>query len=63
MAKIIGFDTFCYRRELKVMEKELKRKEAALKEKQTRRDESIARIIGYAEANCVWEKKDDPVDN
>jgi len=64
MGKIISFDTFCYRRELKAMEKELSEKQVALKKKQVLRDQSIARLIGYAEKHCNWEKKDDiPVDN
>jgi hypothetical protein len=56
MAKIINFDTFCYRRELKAMEKELKRKEAI-------RDKSIKRLLEHAKKHCNWEKRDDPVDN
>jgi hypothetical protein len=56
MAKIINYDTFCYRRELKAMEEELKRKEA-------KRDRSIKRLLGYAEKHCNWEKEDDSVDS
>jgi len=64
MGKIITFDTFCYRRELKAMEKQIARKEQELKKKQTTRDQSIARLLGYAEEHCNWEKKDDkPVDS
>ena len=59
MAKIVTFDTFCYRRELKAMEQELAEREEELKKKQTSYDESVARLIGYAEENCNWEKKDD----
>ena len=52
MAKIINFDTFCYRRELKVVEKEAAARKA-----------SIDRLIRYARKHCNWEKKDDnPVD-
>ena len=64
MGELVTFDTFCYRRELKAMEEELAEREKELKKKQTTRDESIARLIGYAEKHCNWEKKDDnPVDN
>lgn len=64
MAKVISFDTFCYRRELKAMEKELKEKEEALKRKETIRDKSIKRLLEHANKYCNWEKKDDkPVDD
>ena len=57
MAKVINFDTFCYRRELKAMEEELKRKEV-------KRDASINRLLEYAKKHCNWEKRDDnPVGN
>ena len=51
MAKIISFNTFCYRRELKALEKELARKE-----EQQRKN--INDLIGYAKRVA-----DDKLDN
>jgi len=53
MAKIITFNTFCYRRELKAIEKEITREEE-------KRRQSINRLIDHAKKYCNWEDDNKP---